>query len=66
VLYNLAESVRLISVLVTPFIPTTAPLIRVQLGISEKAGVLAEEIVWGRLAPGTKIGQVAPLFPKRT
>ena len=66
VLCNLAESVRLISVLVTPFMPTVAGQIRVQLGVGDKLGVLAEEVQWGRLAPGTKIGQVAPLFPKRT
>ena len=65
VLYNLAESVRLISVLVTPFVPTTAPQIRAQLGVADKLDVLAEEVVWGRLAPGVKIGRVAPLFPKR-
>ena len=66
VLYNLAESVRLISVVVTPFVPTTAEQIRTQLGVAEKLTVSAEEIVWGRLAPGTKIGQIVPLFPKRT
>jgi methionyl-tRNA synthetase len=66
VLYNLAEVVRLISVLVTPFMPTIAQQIRLQLGLPEKLQVFAEEIAWGRLAPGTKIGQIAPLFPKRT
>jgi methionyl-tRNA synthetase len=66
VLYNLAESVRLISVLVTPFMPTTSGAIRTQLGVGDKRGLFAEETNWGRLAAGTKIGQVAPLFPKRT
>lgn len=66
VLYNLAESVRLISVLVSPFTPTTSDAIRAQLGVGDKPGLFAEETNWGRLAPGTKIGQVAPLFPKRT
>ena len=66
VLYNLAESVRLISVLVSPFMPTTSDAIRTQLGVSDRPGLFAEETDWGRLAPGTKIGQVAPLFPKRT
>jgi methionyl-tRNA synthetase len=65
VLYNLAEVVRLISVLVTPFMPTIAPQIRIQLGVPDKLQVFAEEIASGRLAPGTKIGQIAPLFPKR-
>ena len=65
VLCNLAESVRLISVLVTPFMPTLAEQIRAQLGVGNKLGVLADEIRWGRLAPGTEIGRIAPLFPKR-
>ena len=65
VLYNLAEAVRLISVLVTPFMPTIAPQIRGQLGVGEKLDVLTQEVGWGRVAPGTKIGQVAPLFPKQ-
>jgi methionyl-tRNA synthetase len=66
VLYNLAESVRLISVLATPFLPTTARQMREQLGVADKLDRLAEEIGWGRLAAGATIGQVAPLFPKRT
>jgi len=66
VLYNLAESTRLISLLVTPFMPTIAQQIRAQLGVAEELQLFAEEIAWGRLAPGTKIGQIAPLFPKRT
>ena len=66
VLYNLAESVRLISVLATPFLPTTARQMREQLGVADKLNRLAEEIEWGRLAAGATIGQVAPLFPKRT
>ena len=66
VLYNLAESVRLISVLATPFLPTTARQIREQLGVADKLDGLAEEVGWGRLAAGATIGQVAPLFPKHT
>jgi len=66
VLYNLAESTRLISVLVTPFMPTIAQQIRTQLGVADKLQVFAEENCVGRLATGTKIGQITPLFPKRT
>ncbi|MGD0650222.1 MAG: methionine--tRNA ligase [Verrucomicrobiia bacterium] len=66
VLYNLAESVRLISVLVPPVMPTVSLQIRGQLGVEEKTGRLAQEIEWGGLAAGTKIGVVSPLFPKRT
>jgi len=66
VLYNLAESVRLISVLVAPVMPTVSLQIRGQLGVEEKTGRLAQEIEWGGLAAGTKIGVASPLFPKRT
>jgi methionyl-tRNA synthetase len=64
VLYNLAESVRLISVLVTPVMPTSGGKIREQLGLGQKLATVADEVVWGRLAPGTRIGAVTPLFPK--
>jgi methionyl-tRNA synthetase len=66
VLYNLAESVRLISVLVAPVMPTVSSQIRGQLGVEEKTRRLAQEIEWGGLAAGTRIGVASPLFPKRT
>jgi len=65
VLYDLVESVRLIAVLVTPVMPTIAGQIRAQLGVGEKLGGFADEVGWGRLAAGTKLGTVAPLFPKK-
>jgi len=65
VLYNLAETVRLISVAVLPFMPARAGQIREQLGVGSKMGLLSEEISWGGMAAGTKIGQVTPLFPRK-
>ena len=64
-MYDLVESVRLIAVLVTPVMPTIAGQIRAQLGVGEKLGGFADEVGWGRLAAGTKLGTVAPLFPKK-
>ena len=66
VLFNLAESVRLISVLVSPFMPNMAAQIREQLGVQAKIGTLDAEVRWGSAVEETKLGQVAPLFPKRT
>lgn len=66
VLYNLAEAVRVISVLVAPFMPGIAAQIREQLGVDSQCEVLTTELAWGRLKPGTQLGTVAPLFPKRT
>lgn len=65
VLYNLAESVRLITLAIAPVMPGIASQARAQLGVGEIAGKLSDELVWGRLAPGTKIGAAAPLFPKK-
>lgn len=65
VLYDLAESVRLISAFVAPVMPTISGRVREQLGVDPKVGLLRDELQWGRLAPGTRIGTVAPLFPKK-
>ena len=65
VLYNLLEAVRLISVALLPVMTTIAGQMRTQLGVGEFTGKLPEELAWGRLPAGTKIGTVAPLFPKK-
>ena len=64
VLYDLAESVRLISILITPVMPTIAGNIRAQLGGTAGVVPSMEEARWGLLAAGTKLGTIAPLFPK--
>ncbi len=48
VMYNLCESIRIISVLIAPFMPATAPEIRKQLGVSadfawDECGVFGKE-----------------------
>ncbi len=66
VLYNLAESVRVIAVLIAPVMPSIASQIRTQLGLASSSELLNDEARWGKLAAGTKLGSVAPLFPKKT
>lgn len=66
VLYALGETARLLSVLIMPIMPDRASQIRRQLGIQAQPGQLRDELVWGRLLPGTKLGEVAPLFPRKT
>ncbi len=63
VLYNLAEAVRLISILVAPVMPTIAEQMRAQLGLAGARPSIVEAR-WGLLPAGTKIGAVSPLFPK--
>lgn len=64
VLYNLAETCRVIAVLLWPFIPETAAKIYRQLGLAECPDKLAAS-AWGGLAPGHTIGEPAALFPRK-
>ncbi len=64
VLYNLAESCRILAVLLWPFLPTTAGKIFAQLGLAG-APDRFDDAVWGGLEAGHKIGDPAPLFPRK-
>jgi methionyl-tRNA synthetase len=67
VLYNLAESCRLISIAVTPFIPATAEKIQTQLGLSaipHGRDPLNDASHWGGLPAGTQLGELFALFPR--
>ncbi|MGB9976636.1 methionine--tRNA ligase [Thermovenabulum sp.] len=64
VLYNLAESLRVISIHISPFMPNTPGKIRKQLGIPEDICTWEAAKVWGLLPPGAKIGQKEIIFPR--
>ena len=63
-LYNLAETCRVLAVLLWPFLPGTAVKIYTQLGLNETPDKFSEA-KWGKLKPGHKIGEPAPLFPRK-
>jgi len=65
VLYNLAETVRLLSALIAPVMPGIARRIREQLGLETTIGRLDQELRWGGLAAATKVGKAEPLFPRK-
>lgn len=65
VLYNLAETLRIVAILISPFMPVTAPKIWGQLGLSAFEQVaLADAQGWGRLPAGTKVAKPQPIFPR--
>ena len=66
VMYNLAESLRVISVLVSPFMPETAPKIWAQLGMTQDfASVRLDDVkTWGGIPAGQHIGEAEQLFPR--
>jgi methionyl-tRNA synthetase len=64
VLYNLAESCRILAVLLWPFLPETSAKIYAQLGLSG-APQNFSAATWGELAAGHAIGDPAALFPRK-
>jgi len=66
VLYTTLESVRIVAVGVLPFMPTVAQEIWHQLGIQESLSrqVWDRATAWGGLAGGTRVQDVAPIFPR--
>ncbi|MBI5395438.1 MAG: methionine--tRNA ligase [Verrucomicrobia bacterium] len=65
VLYNLAETCRIIGILLAPFMPSSADKIRAQLGVASAPAALADAQKWGALSSGGPLGEVTPLFPRR-
>jgi methionyl-tRNA synthetase len=64
VLYNLAETCRVLAILLWPFLPGTTCRIYEQLGLSG-APDSRTAVAWGGLIPGHAIGTPAPLFPRK-
>jgi len=66
VLYNLAESIRIVSVLIQPFMPETPKKIWHQLGIEEKEEFVSWESTknWGIYAEGTRVNKDDVIFPR--
>ena len=65
VLYHAAEALRIIAALVHPVLPNATFKIWNQLGQSVPlAEVRIDQLAWGGLRPGTRIGEPGPVFPR--
>ena len=64
VMYNLCESLRIISILIAPFMPETSPRIQKQLGVSGDAVTYESAAVWGATPAGTVVEKGETLFPR--
>ncbi|HEX3377194.1 MAG TPA: methionine--tRNA ligase subunit beta, partial [Candidatus Acidoferrales bacterium] len=65
VLYSAAEGLRMIAVLAHPVLPQATIKIWNQLGQTEPLGqVQFDQLAWGQLKPGTKIGKPEGIFPR--
>ncbi len=64
-LYTSAETLRLATALLYPVLPESAAKIWEQLGMTEAIGEMRlDNLHWGQLATGQKIGQISAVFPR--
>jgi methionyl-tRNA synthetase len=64
VLYDLAESLRIVAVLLRPFLVDAPHAIYQQLGLDSADGARLVDAAWGGLRPGTRIQRGDPIFPR--
>jgi len=65
VLYNLTETLRVIAIQLSPFLPETAGKMRTALGYQEtERPAYADSMTWGLFSPGRTLKKGAPLFPR--
>lgn len=65
VMYNLSEAIRIISVLISPFMPDTSEEIFRQLGICDVSAKLWDSAAsWGVIPEDFKVSKGKPLFPR--
>jgi methionyl-tRNA synthetase len=64
ILYSLAETCRVLAVLLWPFLPGTATRIYAQLGLAGAPNQWSASH-WGGLEPGSSLGPIEPLFPRK-
>ncbi len=62
VLYSLAESLRIIAIMISPVLPKAAREICLQLNCSFELTIAEAE--WGKLSDGHQLGEPTPLFPR--
>ena len=67
-LYTAAECIRIITALLYPVLPYATAKVWAQLGLGDieeaaKNGEL-KNLEWGGLKPGTKLGELGPVFPR--
>ena len=64
VMYNLAECLRFVGVLVQPYLTATAPRMFEQLGVSDEGLTALNSLTFGKLPAGLKVQKGEALFPR--
>jgi methionyl-tRNA synthetase len=64
VLYTSAEALRIATALAHPVIPDATAKIWTQMGLGDIKKVALNDLAWGQMPSGTKLGEVSPVFPR--
>ena len=64
VLYTSAEALRIVTALAHPVIPAATAKIWAQMGLGDIAKFDLQQLQWGQLQIGTKLGDVQAVFPR--
>ena len=64
VLYTAAEALRIATALAYPVMPEATAKIWTQMGLGDIKKLALNELAWGQLPLGTKLGEVQPVFPR--
>jgi len=64
ILATCAEAIRIITALIFPVLPESASKVWAQLGLGDITQADLKDIAWGGLKPGTKLGELGPVFPR--
>jgi methionyl-tRNA synthetase len=62
VLYDLAESLRLLGIVLAPFLPDAAA--RIRAGLGQTGTPRLDDARWGGITSGTPVSKVSGLFPR--
>ena len=64
VLYTAAEALRIATALAHPVMPEATAKIWAQMGLGDIQKLDLNQLTWGQLPLGTKLGDVQPVFPR--
>ncbi len=64
ILYSCLEAIRILTALVYPVLPEAAAKVWAQLGLGSIEQADLKDLAWGGLQPGTKLGELGPIFPR--
>jgi methionyl-tRNA synthetase len=64
VLYTSAEALRIATALAYPVIPEATAKIWAQMGLGDIKKLALDQLTWGQLPLGTKLGEIHPVFPR--